>query len=158
MRRLKLHGQATVYILRRSGLLRLQLLDLEALEHAKVHHFLPLREDEVVLLEVLPQQLYRCLSVLHDNFAVFVVLGRLVQVPPPAALLEDLEQERRVIASANEATVGLEQEVEACLPELALAREHPPWALLPLEPNAQQQQHPVRSRALALPLRSPPAP
>lgn len=106
---LKLYVQVIVYIWRCGGLLRLQLLDLEALEHAKVHHFLPLREDEVVLLEVLPQQLYRCLSVLHDNFAVFVVLGRLVQVPPPAALLEDLEQERRVIASANEATVGLEQ-------------------------------------------------
>lgn len=95
--------------LRRVGGLGVGLSDFETLEHAEVHHFLPLSEDKVVLLEVLSEQLHRRLPVLHDHLPVLVVLGRLIQVPPPAALLEDLEEQLGVVAAPYETLVVLEE-------------------------------------------------
>lgn len=61
-----------------------------------------------MLFEIFSQQLGRCLSVLHDDFAVFVVDRRLEEIPPPATLLEELEKESGIITSPNEAFVDLE--------------------------------------------------
>ena len=94
----------TILLLRLGG-----LPDLEALEHGKMHHFLPLREYEVVLFEIFSQQLSGRLPVLHDDLAVLVVLGRGVQVPPPPALLEYLEEELGIVAPAYVALVVLEE-------------------------------------------------
>ena len=74
-----------------------------------MHHFLPLSEYEIMLLKVLPQQLNRSLSVLHDNFTIFVVLGCRIQVPPPSTLLKKLEEELSVVSTAYKSTIGLEQ-------------------------------------------------
>lgn len=61
---------------------------LKVLQDVKVHHFLPLRKYEVMLFEVFTEQLSRSLAMLHNYLAIFVVLGSLVQIPPPSALLE----------------------------------------------------------------------
>ena len=55
-----------------------RLLYLEVLQDVEVHHFLPLRKYEVMLFEVLSEQLCRSLAMLHDYFAIFVVLGSLI--------------------------------------------------------------------------------
>ena len=75
---------------------------LDALKYTEMHHFLPLSEYEIVLLEVLPKQLHRRLAMLHNNLPVLIVLGRLEQVPPPSALLEYLEQELRIVSATHE--------------------------------------------------------
>ena len=46
---------------------------------------------------------------LHDDFAILVVLWSRVQVPPPSALLEYLEEKRRVVTPTNEAAVMRKQ-------------------------------------------------
>ena len=74
-----------------------------------MHDFLPLRENKIVLFEVFAQQLQRSLTVLHNNFTVFVVDRGLEEVPPPATLLEELEEQLRVVASTNEASIVLEE-------------------------------------------------
>ena len=61
---------------------------LEVLEDVEVHHFLPLRKYEVMLFEVFSEQLSRSLAMLHNYLAIFVVLGSLIQIPPPPTLLE----------------------------------------------------------------------
>ena len=74
-----------------------------------MHHLFPLGENEVVLLEVLSQKLGRCLTMLHDDLAVLVIGRRLVQVPPPTTLLEELKEKWGVIASADESAVVFEK-------------------------------------------------
>ena len=45
---------------------------------------------------------------LHKYFSIFVVHWRRVKIPPPTALLEQLEQKRGIITTTDEATVKLE--------------------------------------------------
>ena len=65
-----------------------RLSNLEILQNVKVHHFLPLRKYEVMLFKVFSEQLSRSLAMLHNYLAIFVVLGSLIQIPPPTTLLE----------------------------------------------------------------------
>ena len=74
-----------------------------------MHHLLPLREDKVVLFEIFSEELGRCLAMLHDNFTVLVQDRRCEQVPPPATLLEQLQQELRVVATPDESSIVLKQ-------------------------------------------------
>ena len=74
-----------------------------------MHHLLPLGEDEVVLFEVLPQQLHRGLTVLHDYLTVLVEDWSRVEIPPPTCLLEQVQEQLRVVAAADKPFVMLEQ-------------------------------------------------
>ena len=84
-------------------------MHFDALKHAKVHHFLPLSEDKIVLFEVFSQKLLGRLAMLLDSLPIFIVLGRLEKIPPPATLFEYLEEKLSVVTAADESSIVLEQ-------------------------------------------------
>ena len=43
-----------------------------------------------------------------DFCSVFIILGRCIQIPPPSACFEELEQQRSVVTPAYESFIVLE--------------------------------------------------